>query len=331
MGKMKAVIFENYGSPEVLQLKEAEKPKPKKKEVLIRVHAASVTATDTEIRINNSFLGRIILGIWKPRRMVRIPGIELSGEIELVGKNVRKFKIGDKVYACTMLRFGAYAEYICLPEKSAMTFKPNKLNYEEAATVGDSGTTALFFLKTLGRIKKGDNILIIGASGGVGTYAVQLANHFEAEVDGVCSSTNIDLVKSLGAQKVFDYTKEDFKKSGKLYDIIFDTVGKSSFSDCKSVLKRNGRYLDTTTKVIKNYLFTLWTLILSKLPFSNGKRYIFGASTETLNGLIFLRKLIEDKKVKPIVDRIYPIEKIVEAHEYVERGHKKGGVAITIT
>jgi NADPH:quinone reductase-like Zn-dependent oxidoreductase len=321
---MKAIVFEKYGPPEVLQRAEVEKPIPKDNEVLIRIHATTVTPADGLMRSGESVIGRIILGLRKPRRKFRILGTEFAGEIESVGKDVRRFRQGDQVYGFRGFGTGAYAEYKCMPEKGSLAIKPANLTYEEATAVVDGASTALFFLRDKGNIQSGQKVLIIGASGCIGSFAVQLARHFGAEVTGVCSTTNVELVKSLGADRVIDYTQEDFTKNDETYDIIFDTAGKSSFSRCKSSLKKNGRYLLTTGNMLANYILTLWTSMVGS------KRFVFGLSIEKSEALIFLKELIEAGKIKPVIDRCYSLEQITEAHRYVETGHKKGNVVITV-
>jgi NADPH:quinone reductase-like Zn-dependent oxidoreductase len=320
---MKAILYKKYGSPYVLEPAEVEKPTPKPNEVLIRVFATTVTTADCMMRRGDTFLSRILLGLLKPKGKFQILGTEFSGKIEAVGSRVKKYKQGDEVYAFRGFGTGCYAKYKCMSEAGSIAIKPNNTSYEEAASVVDGATTALFFLKEKANIQEGQKVLINGASGSIGTFAVQLAKYFGAEVTGVCSTKNIELVKSLGADVVVDYTKEDFSKNGDTYDIIFDTVGKSSFNNCKKVLKSNGKYISTVMT------FNLIIQSLLTKP-GNKKKVIFAMSlnkTETLN---YLRLLIEEGKIKTIIDRQYPLEELPAAHEYVEKGHKTGNVVITV-
>lgn len=323
---MKAIVYTKYGSPDVLQIKEMEKPAPKENEVLVKVHATTVTAVDSIFRKGNEFFARLATGIIKPK--ATILGTEFSGTIEEAGKDVKLFKKGDNVFGCTHTGHGAHSEFICLPDDGPFTVKPSNLTFEEAAAVPSGALTALPFLRDTGKIKAGQKVLINGASGSVGTFAVQLAKYFGAEVIGVCSTPNIALVKSLGADKVIDYTKVDFTKNRLTYDIIFDSVGKTSYSACRSSLKQNGVYL--TTVISFRILFQmLWTSRIG-----NKKAMIaftgLRPSTERAKDLIFLRELIEAGKLKTVMDKHYPLEQIAEAHQYVDEGHKKGNVVITV-
>jgi len=282
---MKAIVQIKYGSPDVLQLQEVQKPTPKEDEVLIKVYATAVTAAACAMR-QGPIMARPFTGLTRPKNP--IPGTDLAGEIEAVGKDVKLFKEGDQVFGGTDLGFGCYAEYICLPEEDVLTIKPANMTYEEATAIVEGALTALPFLRDKGNIQSGQKVLINGASGGIGTAAVQLAKHFGAEVTGVCSSTNLELVKSLGADKVIDYTKADFTKNGQTYDIIFDTVGKSSFSRCKGSLKQKGVYL-STVPTLAIYRQMLWT---SKI---GSKRAIISQtglrpSNEVAKDLIFLKE-----------------------------------------
>jgi 2-desacetyl-2-hydroxyethyl bacteriochlorophyllide A dehydrogenase len=320
---MKAIVATRYGPPDVLQLKEVGKPTPKNNEVLIRVHASTVTSGDVWIRSSTYapwfwLPGRIMYGLRKPRKP--IPGNELAGEIESVGEDVTRFRKGDQVYGIIWETSfgGANAEYKCLPE-DGVAIKPANMTYEEAAAVPIGGLTALHLLRK-GEIQRGQKVLIFGASGSVGTFAVQLARYFGAEVTGVCSTTNMELVKSLGADKVIDYTKEDFTKTGQPYDIIFDAVRKTSFSRCKNSLKQKGAYVTVDYPLLQ----ALWTSMVGS------KKVIFGVARRNPEDLVFLKELIEAGKLKSVIDRRYPLERTAEAHGYVEKGHKKGNVVITV-
>jgi NADPH:quinone reductase-like Zn-dependent oxidoreductase len=320
---MKAIVCTEYGSPDVMRLKEVEKPTPKENEVLIKIHATTVTSADIRIRKADPFPIRFFYGFKRPKNNT-ILGTELAGEIEAIGKNVTQFKVGDSVFAVTGASFGANAEYICLPEEGAIAIKPNNITYEEAAAIPFGATTSLIFLRDKGKIQSGQEVLIYGASGAVGTSAVQLAKSFGAQVTGVCSTANLELVKSLGADKVIDYTREDFSKSGETYDIVFDTVGKSPFSGCLSSLKNDGLYLRAVHINLFPVLRGLWTSMTSS------KKVMGGVAIERKEDLISLKALIESGRMKSVIDMRYPLEQTAEAHRYVERGHKKGSVVITV-
>ena len=319
---MKAIVYTKYGSPDVLQFKEVEKPVPDDNEVLIKIHATTVTSGDCRMRKADPFTVRFINGLTRPKK-ITVLGNELAGEIEAVGKNVKLFSTGDQVFGQAGLKLGANAEYICLPEDGALAIKPANLTYEQASVIPFGGNTALHFLRK-GNIRSGQKVLIYGASGSLGTAAIQLAKYFGAEVTGVCSTANVELVRSLGADKVIDYTKEDFTRSGLTYDIIFDTTGKSPFSGCVKSLKQKGIYLRAVHMTLSPIVQGLWTSMTSS------KQVIGGVATEGKENLVFLKELIEAGKIQPVIDRSYTLGEIAEAHRYVDKGHKKGNVAITV-
>lgn len=309
---MKAVICTKYGKPEVLQIKEVIKPIPKSNEVLIKILATTVHIGDTKIRRLEPGMGqvkdfffkplmRIIIGFTGPRR--KILGMELSGEIEAIGKDVTHFNVGDPVFASTEFRFGTYAQYCCIPEKGILAIKPANMTHEEAAPVSNGGITALIHLRKA-NIQKGQKVLIYGASGSVGTYAIQIAKYFSAEVTAVCSTSNLELVKFLGADKAIDYTKEDFTQNGETYDVIYDAVGKIETSKRKKSISNSGHYLNVLT--------------------------MSGNIKLKVEDLYSLKELCEAGKLRTVIDRRYSMEEIVEAHRYVDKGHKKGNVVITI-
>jgi len=294
---VKTVSLSGLGRSARLELVEVERPRPRKNELVIRIHATTVTSGDVILR-NLAFLIRIGMRLALGRS--RILGHELAGEIEAVGGEVTRFREGDEVFASTGYAGGAYAESICLPEAGTVALKPANLTYDEAAAVPVGGLTALHFLRQA-NIRTGQRVLIYGASGSVGTYAVQLARYFGAEVTGVCSTPNLEWVKALGADRVIDYTREDFSKSGETYDVVFDAVGKTSPSQRTTSLKKNGTYLSVTSP-----------------------------TSEKAQDLVFLKELIEAGKLKPVIDRRYPLEQVAEAHRYVETGHKKGNVVLVV-
>ena len=330
---MKAIVYTKYGPPEVLELKEVEKPTPKDNEVLIRIYATPVNFGDITTRNFKKISPRkfsmplplwlpvrIMFGFRKPRK--KILGSEFAGEIEATGKDVKLFRKGDQVFAYRGMSMGANAEYLCMPEDGVVAIKPANMTYEEAAAVPYGGIMALSILKKV-NIQNGQKVLINGASGGIGSLAVQLAKYYGAEVTGVCSTPRLELVKSLGANKVIDYTKEDFTKNGERYDLIFDILGKSSFSRCKSSLTQNGCYL-LASFGMRHLVQMLWTKI------KGSKKVICALASEKSEDLIFLKELVEAGKIKSVIDRRFTLEQTAEAHRYVEAGLKKGHVVITV-
>jgi NADPH:quinone reductase-like Zn-dependent oxidoreductase len=338
---MKAVVYTEYGPPEVLQLKEVEKPTPKDNEALIRVYAASVNYGDliardfrhiTPRKFNMPFLfwliAKISFGLRKPK--IKILGSEFAGEIEATGKDVKRFKEGDQVFGYLGQSMGAYAEYLCMPEDGVVASKPANMTYEEAAVVPMGAIMALNLLREKGNIQPGQKVLVNGASGGIGSAAVQIAKYFGAEVTGVCGTPRLEFVKSLGADKVIDYTQEDFTQNGETYDLIFDILGKSSFSRSKNSLSQNGRYLLASFKM-KQLVQMLWTSMIGRLPGrQTSKKVICAIAPGSTEDLISVKELIEAGKIKSIVDRSFPLEQAAEAHQYVEKGHKKGHVVISV-
>ncbi|TLS50133.1 NAD(P)-dependent alcohol dehydrogenase [Paenibacillus antri] len=322
---MKAVAAAKYGSPDVLRLMEVAKPIPEDNEILIKIRATTVNVGDCRMRgfaVPPMFWlpGRISLGLFKPRRPIF--GMELAGEVEAVGARVARFKIGDQVFASTFkAKYGAHAEYKCMPEDGAVVARPANASYEEAAALAIGAGTALHFLRK-GNIRSGQRVLIIGASGSVGSFAVQLSKAFGAEVTAVCSASNLDLVSSLGADRAIDYTKEDVATSGETYDIIFDAAGKTTFSRCRHLLKSKGYYLHTG--LVGSELNVLWNSLTSD------KRVIGGTAVAHAEDLVFLKELMESGRLKTIIDRRYPLERLAEAHRYVDQGHKRGNVIITL-
>jgi NADPH:quinone reductase-like Zn-dependent oxidoreductase len=330
---MKAIVYTEYGSPDVLQFREIEKPTPKDNEVLIRVHATLVNFGDLIARkfshvppreFNMPLLfwlfGRIEFGFRKPKK--QILGSEFAGEIEAVGKDVTRFKAGDSVFGYRGMSLGANVEYLCMAEDGLVAIKPANMTYEEAATVPGGALIALSLLRKV-NIQQGQKVLINGASGAIGSAALQLAKYFGAEVTGVCGTPRVEMVRALGADKVIDYTQEDFTQGGETYDLVFDILGKSSLSRWKRVLKQNGRYLFASFKM-KQLFQMLWTSRIGD------KKVICALSGENPDDLIFIKELIETGKIKSVIDRCYPLEQAAEAHRYVENGHRTGSVVITL-
>ncbi len=324
---MKAIVCTRYGPPDVLQLQEVAKPIPKDNEVLIRIYATTVTAADCELRgLKFPLLLQLIMragfGFRRPRSVL---GQELSGEIEAVGKDVQRFKQGDQVVGWSGLRLGAYAEYTCLPEDGVLAIKPSNMTYEEAAPLAIGGLEAMYFLKRC-NIQSGQKVFIIGAGGSIGTFAIQLARYFGADVTAVDSTGKLDMLRSIGADQVIDYTQGDYTKSGETYDVIFDVIGKSSFSGCMRLLKEKGFYLLGNPRLSQR-IRGRWTSMGSSkkvIP------YAARGASESTEDLKFLKGLIEAGKIQSVIDRCYPLEQTAEAHRYVDTGHKKGNVVITV-
>jgi NADPH:quinone reductase-like Zn-dependent oxidoreductase len=322
---MKAAVYSEYGSPDVLRIEEVEKPVPRDNEVLIKIHATTVTAGDWRaltLKMPGGFgpFGRLFFGVRGPRQPVL--GVELAGEIESVGKEVSRFKAGDQVFANAGARMGSHAEYRCMPGDGAIALKPPNLSYGEAAALSFGGTTALDFFRR-GNLRSGEKVLVNGASGGIGTAAVQLARHFGAKVTGVTSTANVELVRSLGAQHVIDYTHEDFTTNGETYDVIVDTAGTAPYSRSKNSLKKGGRLL-----LVLGKLTDLLTAPL--ISMTSDKKIVAGPAAERVEDLRFLAELAEAGEFRPVIDRTYPLEQIAEAHRYVDTGRKRGNVVITI-
>lgn len=321
---MIAIVNKAYGPPEVLQPEEVEKPAPENNEILIKIHATTVTAADYRMR---SF--RVSPGLWIPARLAmglkkpkkNILGTEVSGTVEAIGKDVNLFNVGDAVFGIDSNVLGAYAEYVCRSENSALATKPEGMTFKKAAAVPFGALTALFFLRDKGGIKNGNKVLIYGASGGVGTFSVQLAKYFGAEVTGVCSTANLEMVQSLGADHMIDYTKEDISQKTDAYDIIFDTVGKTRFSGIKHLLRPNGKYLLTVFDIPQIFQ-------MLKTSIFGGKKVICAIAPERKKDLLFIKTLLEEGKIKPVIDRTYPMDRIQEAHHYADAGHKKGSIVI---
>ncbi|MCA9894066.1 MAG: NAD(P)-dependent alcohol dehydrogenase [Anaerolineae bacterium] len=324
---MKAVVYQQYGSPEVLTLSEIEKPSLKNYEILVKVHATSVTTGDVNLRnfvfVPHGFrlITRLVFGINKPKKHVL--GIEFAGEVAAVGSEVSKFKVGDAVFGLDGTNWGAYAEYKAVSQNVGVTHKPTNLSYDLAVAIPNGSLTALTFLSKLGKVQPGEKVLIVGASGSVGSAAVQIAKYLGAEVTGVCSARNVDLVKSLGADHVIDYSKEDFTKGRKTYDVIFDTVNKTRFGKCKRILNNGGRFLVGAGG-------PLAFLQMARTALFGSKKVLAGTSSESQENLAFIKELVEQGHINPVIDRSYPLAKIVEAHSYVDTGHKRGNVVVNI-
>lgn len=328
---MKAIVWTKYGPPDGLQLKEVEKPAPREDEILIKIHATTVTAGDCEMRrlqlpLMLSFPVRLYAGLLRPKR-ITILGQELAGEVAEVGQNVNLWKAGDRVFGTTGFGFGAYAEYICLPAEpddaqGALAAKPTNLTYEEAAAVPTAGFEALHFLRKA-NIQPGKKVLIIGAGGSIGTFSVQLARHFGAEVTGVDSAEKLDMLRSIGAQHVIDYTREDYTKYGESYDLIIDVVGKGSVARRLKLLKPDGYYF-LAYAGLSHIFLAIWTSL------TGGKKLKIESANQQKDDLIFLKELIEAGKIKPIIDRYFPLEQAAEAHRYIETGRKRGNVVLTL-
>jgi len=320
---MRAIVNTKYGPPDVVKLMEVDKPVPKDNEVLIKVHATTVNRTDCGFRSGVYFISRFYSGLFRPK--FKTLGNEFAGVIEAIGKNVTSFRIGDKVFGFSDINFGAHAEYMTIAENEAITTMPGNLTFEEAAPITEGGHYALCDIRAA-NVKSGQNVLIYGASGAIGSAAVQLTKYFGAKVTAVCNTKNVELLKSLGADQVIDYTTQDFTKTGQLFDFVFDSVGKSSFGQCKPLLNKKGIYISTELgKKSENIFLALFTPLLS------GKKVLFPIPTISKEDVIFLKELVESGQYKPVIDRKYSLEQIVEAYKYVETGQKTGNVVITLT
>ncbi len=319
---MRGVVWTRYGAPDVLEVRDLPRPVPTDDEVLIRVVATTVTSAESGMRQGQPRWGRVILGLTRPRKRMRVMGLELAGVVEAVGAEVRRFRVGDEVFGFTGFRLGADAEYAVMPDKGSLALKPVDATFEESAAAVDGASTALYFLRDKARVRTGQKVLVLGAAGSIGTYAVQLANHLGAEVTGVCGPGNVDLVRSLGAHHVIDYTVEDFTANGEKYDVIFDSVTKSSFSACRDSLTATGCYLPTTG--LRNSALALWTAVRP------GQRVRTGMSVEKKAALVSIKDMIEAGELTVVIDRVFPLEDIAEAHRYVDAGHKRGNVVISV-
>ncbi len=319
---MKAIVYTQYGPPEVLQMKEVPKPTPKDNEVLVKIHATTVNRTDTGFRVAEYFAVRVVGGFFKPKKTIL--GSEFAGEVEAIGKDVTLFKVGDPVFGLSAYVFGTHAEYVCVPENKSIAIKPTNMSYEEAAAVCDGLMLAINYMRKIDFSKK-PKILINGASGSIGSACVQLAHHYGAEITAVCNTKNSALAKSLGADEVIDYTQQDFTNTEKLYDVVLDAVGKSTFFKCKKILKPGGVYFSTE-------LGPGWQNVFLPMitPLLGSKRVKFPIPTDSQKDILFFKELIESGKYKAVIDRKYPLEQIIEATRYVETGEKTGNVVITV-
>ncbi len=317
---MKAIVCTKYGAPEFLQMQEVEKPSPKDNDILIKIHATSVSSGDARMRRADPFVIRLIFGFKRPRKPVL--GVVVAGEVEAIGKSVSKYKPGDQVFGSSGMNFGAHAEYVAVPEDAVLALKPGNMTYEEAAAIPFGATASMHFLR-IANIQQGQKVLIYGASGALGTMAVQLARNYGAEVTAVCSTSNIELMKSLGADRVIDYTKDDFTKNEEKYDVIFDTIGKIPFRKALRSLNKNGYLLMASAGIGTMIGTSIASIFISK-------KIVSGVIKETTEDMNFFKQQIEQGKLKSVIDRIYTLKQIVEAHSYVDKGHKKGNVVIAV-
>lgn len=325
---MKAIVYQQYGPPDVLELKEVEKPIPKDNEVLVRVHATTVNRTDCANLSARPFIMRFTLGLFKPRNPIL--GTEFAGEIEAIGENVKSFKVGDKVFGFDDGVLSSYAQYMTLSEDKALTTMPEDITYEQAAASSEGAHYAYNFINKVD-LKEGDKVLVNGASGGIGSAAVQLLKYFDADITAVCNTKNIELVKTLGATRVIDYTKQDFTQDDQTYDFVFDTVGKSSFGKCKPLLQPGGVYISSELGwMAQNLFFALTTAILGSMPGQDGKKVKFPYPPDKKRSVFLIKKLTEEGKFKAVIDRTYPLEQIADAFDYVGKGYKTGNVVIKI-
>lgn len=318
---MQAAVYSRFGPPDVLQIMTLTRPEPKENEIRLRIGATTVTSACGMMRRGDTLMARVVLGLLGPRKRFQIAGIEFAGTVELVGRNAGNWYVGDRVFGFAGMRAGTYGQYCCLPGSASLALMPEGLGFAEAASLVDGPTTALFFLQDLARVKRGDRVLIVGASGSVGGAAVQVARSLGAKVTGVCSTANLEFVRSLGAETVIDYSQEDFVTNGREYDVIFDAVTKTTFARCRRCLAPGGRYLPTVPR-LRDYLLMGWT------KWFGTRRVVCGMSIEKHQGLALVKDMLRRHQLRPIIDRRYPIDKIVDAHRYVDTGRKRGNVVI---